>query len=130
MTDFNTLFKTMKFKDVVEKKTIETLFNFYMSDIPDNFYLNQFELSSKYTGSSYEDWVKVLTYPAFNSWKSEQIALIATTQTDKALAGGEDMSNKDALSLLQARQKILEPKDKNNKQVIIVLPTELFFTEE
>lgn len=130
MTDFNTLFKTMKFKDIVEKKTIETLFNFYMSDIPDNFYLNQFELSSKYTGSSYEDWVKVLTYPAFNSWKSEQIALIATTQTDKALAGGEDMSDKNALSLLQARQKILEPKDKNNKQVIIVLPKELFFTEE
>lgn len=130
MTDFDTLFKTMKFKDKVEKKTIETLFNLYMSDIPDNFYLNQFQLKDKYTGSSYEDWVKVLTYPAFNSWKSEQIALIASTQTDKALAGGEDMSNKDALSLLQARQKILEPKDKGNKQVVIVLPKELFFTDE
>lgn len=130
MTDFKTLFKTMKFKNKVEEKTIETLFEFYMEDIPDNFYLNQFDLAKKYSGSSYEDWVKVLTFPAFNSWKSEQIALIATTQTDKALAGGEDMSNKDALSLLQARQKILEPKDKNTKPTVIVLPKELFFTEE
>lgn len=130
MTNFETLFKTMKFKDKVEQKTLETLFNFYMQDIPTNFYLNQFELAEKYTGSSYEDWVKVLTYPAFNSWKSEQIALIATTQTDKALAGGEDMSDKNALSLLQARQKILEPKDKTTKPTVIVLPKELFFTEE
>lgn len=130
MTDFKTLFKTMKFKNKVEEKTIETLFEFYMEDIPDNFYLNQFDLAKKYSGSSYEDWVKLLTFPAFNSWKSEQIALIATTQTDKALAGGEDMSNKDALSLLQARQKILEPKDKNTKPTVIVLPKELFFTEE
>ena len=130
MSDFDTLFKTMKFKDKVEKKTFETLYNLYMSDIPDNFYLNQFELKDKYEGTSYEDWVKILTYSSFNSWKSEQIALIATTQTDKALAGGEDMSDKNALSLLQARQKILEPKDKTTKPTIIVLPKELFFTEE
>ena len=69
---FETLFSTMKFKNDFEKKKISLLFNEYMQNIPDNFYKNQFELSKEYVGSSYEDWVKILKHPAFDSWKAEK----------------------------------------------------------
>jgi hypothetical protein len=101
----------------------------YMSDIPDNFYENQFSLAKKYSGTSYEDWVRILKHPAFNSWKAEQIAIIATTSTDRALAGqGED--GRDTLNLLKMRQDVLNQEKKTEKPTIIVIPEDLFFREE
>lgn len=130
MFNFDTLFGTMKFKDNKERKLMQILFESYLSDLPDNFYLNQFDLAKKYEGSTYEDWVKILTYPAFDSWKSQQIAIIATTTTDKALAGGDDLANKDALSLLKARQDVLREEKTTEKPTIIVLPEALFFNDD
>ena len=126
---FETLFSTMKFKNDFEKKKISLLFNEYMQNIPDNFYKNQFELSKEYVGSSYEDWVKILKHPAFDSWKAEQIAIIASTQTDKALAGG-DLSDKEAINLLKVRQDVLKDEKKTEKPTIIVIPESLFFKDE
>ena len=126
---FETLFSTMKFKNDFEKKKISLLFNEYMQNIPDNFYKNQFELSKEYIGSSYEDWVKILKHPAFDSWKAEQIAIIASTQTDKALAGG-DLSDKEAINLLKVRQDVLKDEKKTEKPTIIVIPESLFFKDE
>ena len=100
-----------------------------MQNIPDNFYKNQFELSKEYVGSSYEDWVKILKHPAFDSWKAEQIAIIASTQTDKALAGG-DLSDKEAINLLKVRQDVLKDEKKTEKPTIIVIPESLFFKDE
>lgn len=127
MTTFESLFGTAKFASSTERKKLQILFENYMSDLPANFYLNQFDLCKKYPGSSYEEWVKILTHPAFDSWKSSQIAIIATTQTDKALAGGEDLADKNALSLLKARQDVLKDEKKVEKPTIIVLPESLFF---
>lgn len=126
---FNKLFATMSFKDSKERKKFEGLFELYMSDIPDNFYVDQFSLSKKYEGTSYEDWVRILRHPAFNTWKSEQIAIIATTATDKALAGGDENSA-GALNLLKMRQDVLNSEKKIEKPTIIVLPQSLFFEEE
>ena len=126
---FETLFSTMKFKNDFEKKKISLLFNEYMQNIPDNFYKNQFELSKEYVGSSYEDWVKILKHPAFDSWKAEQIAIIASTQTDKALAGG-DLSDKEGINLLKVRQDVLKDEKKTEKPTIIVIPESLFFKDE
>ena len=126
---FETLFSTMKFKNDFEKKKISLLFNEYMQNIPDNFYKNQFELSKEYVGSSYEDWVKIIKHPAFDSWKAEQIAIIASTQTDKALAGG-DLSDKEAINLLKVRQDVLKDEKKTEKPTIIVIPESLFFKDE
>ena len=130
MTKFEELFSTMSFKSDIERKKLEILFESYMEDIPANFYKNQFELTTDYPGSTYEEWVKILKHPAFNSWKSEQITIIATTQTDKALAGGDDMVSKDALNLLKIRQDVLKDEKKIDKPTIIVLPESLFFKEE
>ena len=130
MITFETLFGTMKFNNTTERKKLQILFENYMDDLPANFYLNQFDLAKKYAGSSYEEWVRILTYPAFDSWKSSQIAIIATTQTDKALAGGEDLGDKNALSLLKARQEVLKDEKKVEKPTIIVIPESLFFKED
>jgi hypothetical protein len=126
---FNKLFATMNFKDSGERKRFQSLFELYMSDIPDNFYVDQFSLSKKYSGTSYEDWVRILRHPAFNTWKSEQIAIIATTATDKALAGGDDTSS-GTLNLLKMRQDVLNAEKKIEKPTIIVLPQSLFFEGE
>lgn len=126
---FDRLFATYDFTSSKDRKLMESLFNMYMSDIPDNFYENQFSLAKKYSGTSYEDWVRILKHPAFNSWKAEQIAIIATTSTDRALAGqGED--GRDTLNLLKMRQDVLNQEKKTEKPTIIVVPEDLFFREE
>ena len=126
---FNKIFATMSFATAAERTRFENLFNLYMSDIPDNFYVDQFSLAKKYEGTFYEDWVRILKHPAFNTWKSEQIAIIATTATDKALAKGDDTST-GALNLLKMRQDVLNSEKKIEKPTIIVLPQSLFFEEE
>ena len=126
---FEDLFSTMSFANDTERKKIKILFENYMDNIPDNFYKNQFELAKEYPGSTYNEWVKILKHPAFDTWKSEQIAIIATTQTDKALAGG-DVLDKEALNLLKVRQDVLKEEKKVEKPTIIVIPNDLFFREE
>lgn len=126
---FDLLFKTFKFKSEMDKAIIKTLFDTYMSNIPDNFYKNQFDLAKEY-GGSYEDWVRILSHNAFDSWKGEQIAIIAKTRTDKALAGGEDISDKNALPLIKVRQEVLNAEKKSKKPTIIVLPDTLYFKDE
>lgn len=126
---FEDLFGTMAFANDTERKKIKILFENYMDNIPDNFYKNQFELAKEYPGSTYNEWVKILKHPAFDTWKSEQIAIIATTQTDKALAGG-DVLDKEALNLLKVRQDVLKEEKKVEKPTIIVIPNDLFFREE
>lgn len=126
---FNRLFATYDFTSAKDRKLIESLFNMYMSEIPENFYENQFSLAKKYPGTNYEDWVRILKHPAFGSWKAEQIAIIATTSTDKALAGQDD-SGRDTLNLLKMRQDVLNQEKKTEKPTIIVIPEELFFRED
>ena len=58
--------------------------------------------------------------------KAKQIAIIATTSTDKALAGG-DMDDKNAVNLLKVRQDVLNSEKKAEKPTIIVIPESLFF---
>ena len=120
----------MAFSNPSEKIKLQILFENYMENIPDNFYKNQFELAKDYPGSTYEEWVKILKHPTFNSWKSEQITIIATTQTDKALAGGDDVVNKEAFNLLKIRQEVLKDEKKTEKPTIIVIPESLFFEGE
>lgn len=126
---FNKLFKSMSFKDNLDMLKIRDLFDSYLGDLPNNFYKNQFELSKEF-GGDYNDWVRILNHPAFDTWKAEQIALIAKTTTDKALAGGEDMSDKIALPLLKTRMDVLKEEGKTEKPTIIVLPESLFFKED
>lgn len=126
---FDRLFATYDFTSSKDRKLMESLFNMYMSDIPDNFYENQFSLAKKYSGTSYEDWVRILKHPAFNSWKAEQIAIIATTSTDRALAGQSE-DGRDTLNLLKMRQDVLNQEKKTEKPTIIVIPEDLFFREE
>ena len=125
---FDTMFATMKFSSSKERKRIEDLFNSYMSDLPDNFYENQFSLAKKYTDTTYDEWVRILRHAAFDTWKQEQIAIIASTATDKALAGEDP--GKDTFQLLKVRQDVLDREKKAEKPTIIVLPEELFFREE
>lgn len=122
---FDRMFATMDFKNSKERKRIEELFDLYMSDLPENFYENQFSLAKKYPGTSYEEWVRILCHAAFDTWKQQQIALIATTSTDRALAGVD--TNKDTLSLLRMRQEVLNAEKSVEKPTIIVLPEDLFF---
>lgn len=126
---FNTLFKGMKFIDDLEKAKLETLFDAYMSNLPENFYKNQFDLA-KEIGGEYSDWVKILSFDTFKSWKAEQIAIIANTKTDEALAGGESLGNKDMLPLLKVRQDILKEEKASDKPPMVVLPESLFFNED
>ena len=123
---FNKLFNSMHFKDNMDRLKIQTLFDEYMNNLPDNFYKNQFELAKEY-GAGYEDWVRILSHPAFDTWKAEQIALIAKTTTDKALAGGSDLADKNALPLLKTRMDVLKDERKSEKPTIIVIPESLFF---
>ena len=125
---FDTLFKGMKFKDVYEKDKFETLFNAYMSNIPENFYKNQFELA-KEIGGDFQDWVKILSYDTFRTWKAEQISIIASTKTDQALAGEDSLANKEMLPLLKVRQDILKEEKASDKPPMVVLPESLFFDE-
>lgn len=127
---FDKLFSTMKFDNSSDRKRMKILFEEYMKGIPENFYKNQFELAKEYDGSTYEDWVRILKHPAFDTWKSEQIAIIATTSTDKALAGGSDVDDKGALNLLKMRQDVLNSEKKVEKPTIIVIPESLFFKKE
>lgn len=122
---FDRMFATMDFKSSKERRRFEDLFNQYMSDLPDNFYENQFSLAKKYEGTNYEDWVRILKHPAFDTWKQEQITIIATTTTDRALAGVD--KDKDTMSLLKMRQDVLSSEKKTEKPTIIVLPEDLFF---
>lgn len=124
---FDRMFATMDFKSSKERRRFEDLFNQYMSDLPDNLYENQFSLAKKYPETNYEDWVRILKHPAFDSWKQEQVALIATTSTDRALAGVD--KDKDTLNLLRMRQDVLNAEKKVEKPTIIVIPEELFFRE-
>lgn len=123
---FEKLFNSMKFIDTMDKMKIQTLFDAYMENLPDNFYKNQFDLAKEY-GGGFDDWVRILNHPAFDTWKAEQIALIAKTTTDKALAGGDDISDKNALPLLKTRLDVLKDERKAEKPTIIVLPESLFF---
>ena len=126
---FDTLFKGMKFTDSAERDKYETLFNAYMDGLPENFYKNQFDLS-KEIGGEFSDWVKILSFDTFKSWKAEQIAIIANTKTDEALAGGESLGNKDVLPLLKVRQDILKEEKASDKPPMVVLPESLFFNED
>lgn len=129
MITFDTLFSTMKFTDANERKRMEIMFGAYVSDLPANFYRNQFDLATQVSGTSYTDWVKFLKHPAFDSWKSEQIAIIASTETDKALAGG-GIRDKEAVNLLKVRQDILKEENAVEKPTVIVVPESLFFKED
>lgn len=129
MTLFSDLFGTMTFSDPTERRKFEDLYLHYMSDIPANFYKNQFELATAYPGTSYEDWVRFLKHPAFAAWKAEQVAVIANVQTDLAMGSG-DMRDKEALNLLRARQDILKEENSDKRQTIIVLPESLFFNND
>lgn len=127
--NFSELFGTMAFADAVERRKFEDLYLKYMSDIPTNFYRHQFDLANAYPGTSYEDWVRFLQHQPFAAWKSEQVSVIAHTQTDLALGGG-DMRDKDALSLLKARREIIREENSENKQTLVVLPESLFFNND
>ena len=129
MITFENLFGTMKFVSEFEKNQMKLMFEFYISELPNNFYKNQFDLANDFPGTTYEQWVKMLKHPAFDTWKSEQIAIIASTETDKALAGG-GLGDKEAVNLLKARRDILADENKIDKPTIIVLPESLFFKEE
>ena len=129
MITFDTLFNTMKFTDAKERRRMEIMFAAYVGDLPANFYRNQFDLANQVSGTSYTDWVKFLKHPAFDSWKSEQIAIIASTETDKALAGG-GIRDKEAVNLLKVRQDILKEENAVEKPTVIVVPESLFFKED
>lgn len=124
---FEDLFSTMKFVDSTERLIFNGMFVSYTSDLPANFYLNQFELSSKYTGTSFEDWTKFLQHQPFDSWKTKQVNLIASTETNKALSG--NLRDKDSVTLLKARNEIIDS-DTEVKPTIIVMPESLFFKKE
>ena len=125
---FDKMFATMDFQNSKERKKFEELFNMYMSDLPQNFYENQFTLAVKYPGTNYGDWVRILKHGTFVTWKQEQIAIIAETSTDKALAGMD--KDTSALNLLKMRQDVLNSEKKVEKPTIIVLPESLFFKED
>lgn len=129
MTTFEDLFSTMKFRNPTEEITFKDMFACYFSDIPANFYRNQFDLATQYPGTSFEDWSRFLQHPAFDTWKSKQISIIANTSTDQALAGG-GLKDKDSLNLLKARQDVLANENTDTKPTIIVIPESLFFKEE
>ena len=121
---FNELFSSMKFANVAEKDKFEKMFSCYVGELPENFYLNQFELTSKYSGTTYEEWTKFLQHKPFEAWKTKQVNLIASTETDKALAGG--LRDKESVNLLKARTEIINT-DTEVKPTIIVIPESLFF---
>ena len=121
---FSELFSSMKFIDDAERIKFDNMFSCYVSELPENFYLNQFELASKYGGTNYEDWTKFLQHQAFANWKTKQVNLVASTETDKALAGG--LRDKESVNLLKARTEIINT-DTDAKPTIIVIPESLYF---
>ena len=121
---FKDLFDSMKFVNALEKDRFKVMFDYYVGELPTNFYLNQFELAAKYAGTTYEDWTRFLQHPAFDSWKSKQVNLIASTETDKALAGG--LRDKESVNLLKARTEIINS-DTEIKPTVIVMPESLYF---
>lgn len=125
---FEKLFSTYQWTYPEEKIIIKDMFDKYQEDLPANFYLDQFGLAKKYSGTDYAVWVKILKHPAFNSWKQEQITIIATTVTDKALAG--QTGDAVALNLLKTRQQVLEAGKSVERPTIIVLPESLYFRED
>lgn len=129
MTSFNELFGSKKFRNEKEQDQFEDMFNNYISDLPANFYENQFTLANKYVGSDYESWAEFLQHPAFDTWKSKQINIIANTETDKALAGS-GLRDKESLNLLKARQDVIESSNVTTKPTIIVMPMDLYFKDE
>ena len=128
-TSFENLFGTMKFTSKTQEETFKEMFKCYFSDIPANFYRNQFDLATQYPGTSFEDWSSFLQHQAFDNWKSKQISIIASTETDVALAGG-GLRDKESLNLLRARQDILATENADTKPTIIVMPESLFFKED
>lgn len=125
---FRKLFSTYKFRNVADRERMNELFDVYMANIPQNFYRNHFELQDEYVDTTYDEWLNIIKHPAFDSWKAEQIAIIAMASTDKALAGG-DGSNKDTLALLKMRQDVLNSEKKAEKPTIIVIPESLFYKD-
>lgn len=126
---FDDLFKTYPFQSDKERDVFADMFASYFSDLPANFYQNQFDLANKYPGTSYELWAEFLQHHPFDSWKSKQISIIASATTDKALSG-EGMKDKDSLNLLRARTDILENENKEHKATIIVMPESLYFKDD
>lgn len=124
---FEELFNSMKFVNPVEKSKFKDMFSSYVSELPENFYLNQFDLANKYSGTNYEEWTKFLQHQAFANWKAKQVNLVASTETDKALAGG--LRDKESVNLLKARTEIINS-DTEVKPTIIVLPDTLFYKGE
>lgn len=124
--NFIDLFTSFKFKDDSQKKKFEKMFSDFMSELPANLYVNQFDLAKKYPDANYEEWVLFLRHPALDTWKREQISVIAGTETDKALAAG-GLKDKEALNLMKARQDILSAENSGTKPTIIVVPESLFF---
>lgn len=125
---FEKLFSTFVWETPEEKTTVRDMFDRYQSDLPANFYLDQFGLAKKYAGTDYALWVRMLKHPAFNSWKQEQITIIATTVTDRALAG--ETGDSVALNLLKTRQQVLEAGKSAERPTVIVLPESLYFRED
>ena len=122
---FEELFTTMQFANNTEKLKFKQMYEDYVSDLPDNFYLNQFNLAAKYSnGATYEDWTRFLQHQPLDSWKSKQVNLIASTTTAKALAGR--LSDKESVNVLKARNEIINS-DTEVKPVVIVVPESLFF---
>jgi hypothetical protein len=126
---FEELFQTMEFLDTSQKLKLKILFEEYMKGIPDNFYLNQFELQNKYIGSQYQDWYKLLTHTPFKTFRDKQVSIIVETNTNKALGGQMDL-DKDALNLLKMKKDIVQAETGSQKPVIIVIPESLYFKEE
>lgn len=126
---FNELFGTMEFKNSAEQAYFEKLFGFYFSNLPANFYKNQFNLAEDYSGTSFEQWSIFLQHQPFSSWKSKQLSLIAGVTTDQALAG-EGLKTKESLNLLKARTDVLAEENVDVKPTIIVMPESLFFTNK
>jgi hypothetical protein len=126
---FEELFQTMEFTDTSERLKIKILFEEYMKGIPDNFYLNQFELQEKYTGTTYADWYKILTHTPFKTFRDKQVSIIVETSTNKALGGQMDL-DKDALNLLKMKKDIVQSESSSQKPIIIVIPESLYFKEE
>lgn len=126
---FEELFQTMEFKDTSERLKIKILFDEYMKGIPDNFYLNQFELQEKYTGTVYSDWYNILTHTPFKTFRDKQVSIIVETSTNKALGGQMDL-DKDALNLLKMKKDIVQSESSSQKPIILVIPESLYFKEE
>ncbi len=126
---FNALFGTMKFLSTADKLSYEQMFVNYMNDLPANFYLNQFDLAKKYEGTDYEDWNKFLSHPAFSKWKSQQINTIAAVKVDEALSGNIG-SDRTTVNVLQTRQQVLEEQKNETKPTMVVMPMDLFLSED